>query len=93
MLAMLPPWARRLANGQRKFWEFTPEEIERRLEGRQITQETGNAAAELRQKERDGLRAMMGEHFTPRNAPMEEGLEMGHTLPTSASRSASSKDL
>lgn len=68
-LALFPPWMRRLANGNKRFWEFTPEEIARRLEGRQITEANGDAAAELRQRERDGLRSMMGEHFTPRTAP------------------------
>lgn len=69
MFVLLPPWVRKLVSGNRRFWEFTPEEIQRRLEGRQLTENSGNAAAELRQKERDGLRIMMGIHFTNPDQP------------------------
>lgn len=67
--ALLPPWMRKLLSGNKRFWEFTPEEIQRRLEGRQLTEDSGNAAAELRQKERNGLRIMMGIHFTNPDQP------------------------
>lgn len=93
-MALFPPWMRRLAAGNKKFWEFTPEEIERRLEGRQITEANGDAAADLRQRERDGLRAMMGEHFTPRSAPATQesfDLEQG-AIETAKPRSNTSKE-
>ncbi|OCF31252.1 hypothetical protein I316_07038 [Kwoniella heveanensis BCC8398] len=84
MLALLPPWMRKLISGNRRFWEMTPEEIERRLEGRQMTQATGDAAAELRQRERDGLRLMMGKHFRSREPPQSEYVlseDPAHTYP------------
>jgi AGZA family xanthine/uracil permease-like MFS transporter len=60
-LAVLPPWMRKVLTGNKQFWKYTPEEIERHLEGRNMTAETDNAAAELRQKERDDMRKMLGE--------------------------------
>jgi AGZA family xanthine/uracil permease-like MFS transporter len=68
-LALLPPWMRKLVSGNKRFWQYTPEEIDSILEGRQMSRDTGNAAAELRQKERDGLRIMMGIHFTNPETP------------------------
>lgn len=58
--AILPPWMRKLLSGNRRFWTYTPSEIERHLEGRQMTEEADNVAAELRQKERDDMRNMLG---------------------------------
>ena len=58
--AVLPPWMRKLFNGNRKFWAYTPEEIERHLEGRKMTEDADRAAAELRQRERDDMRKAMG---------------------------------
>lgn len=58
--ALLPPWLRKLTAGDKHFYKYTPEEMQRILEGRKMTQDAGNAAAELRQKERDDLRRMMG---------------------------------
>jgi len=97
-LALLPPWMRKLVSGNRRFWEYTPEEINSILEGRQMSRDTGNAAAELRQKERDGLRIMMGIHFTNPDTPevptprhdLEEGSMSGvgeHELKASSDRS------
>jgi len=67
--ALLPPWLRKALSGNRKFWELTPQEIERRLEGRRMAEDSGDAAAELRQKERDGLRLMLGIYFTRPDSP------------------------
>ena len=67
--ALLPPWLRKALSGNRKFWELTPQEIERRLEGRRMAEDSGDAAAELRQKERDGLRIMLGIYFTRAETP------------------------
>jgi hypothetical protein len=51
---------RKLFNGNRRFWAYTPEEIERHLEGRKMTEDADRAAAELRQRERDDMRKAMG---------------------------------
>ncbi|WWC63731.1 uncharacterized protein I303_106336 [Kwoniella dejecticola CBS 10117] len=60
-LALLPPWLRKLVSGEKRFWAYTPEEIERILDGRKISQETDDAAARMRQDERDEMRKRMGE--------------------------------
>lgn len=60
-LALFPPWMRKLTKGNMRFWQYTPEEIDRHIEGRTATVKADNAAAELRQKERDDMRKMMGE--------------------------------
>lgn len=58
--AILPPWMRKLLHGNYRFWAYTPEEIERHLEGRKMTAAADNAAAELRQRERDEMRRTLG---------------------------------
>jgi AGZA family xanthine/uracil permease-like MFS transporter len=60
LYTILPPWLRKLLSGNRRFWAYTPEEIERHLDGRRMTEEADNAAAELRQHERDEMRKVMG---------------------------------
>lgn len=69
--AILPPWLRKALSGNKRFWAYTPEEIERHLEGRQMTARAGAAAAELRQAERDELRKALG-HSTPREMSVSE---------------------
>lgn len=71
IFAVLPPWFRKAISGNRRFWEYTPEEIERHLEGRAMTQRAGLAAADLRQAERDELRKALG-HSTAREASVSE---------------------
>ncbi|WVR04211.1 hypothetical protein IAU60_001211 [Kwoniella sp. DSM 27419] len=92
--ALLPPWMRKMLSGNKRFWAYTPEEIQRRLEGRQMTQESGNAAAELRQKERDGLRIMMGIHFRRPDSPERtpEDVEVGHQAYAMAEQQSASID-
>jgi AGZA family xanthine/uracil permease-like MFS transporter len=68
-VALLPPWMRKLITGNKRFWAYTPEEIERHLEGRQMTQASGNAAAEMRQQERDRMREMLGIGLETRGVP------------------------
>jgi AGZA family xanthine/uracil permease-like MFS transporter len=69
--AILPPWFRKLLSGNKRFWTYTPEEIERHLEGRRMTARAGIAAADLRQAERDELRKALG-HITPREQSVSE---------------------
>jgi AGZA family xanthine/uracil permease-like MFS transporter len=60
LFAILPPWMRKLFSGNRRFWAYTPEEIERHLEGRKMTEDADRAAADLRQHERDEMRKQLG---------------------------------
>ena len=60
IFALLPPWLRKLLSGNMRFWEYSSEEIEQMLEGRKLASTTENAAAELRQRERDDLRRNLG---------------------------------
>jgi AGZA family xanthine/uracil permease-like MFS transporter len=69
--AILPPWLRKALTGNKRFWAYTPEEIERHLEGRRMTARAGIAAADLRQAERDELRKALG-HTTPRQMSVSE---------------------
>lgn len=69
--AILPPWLRKAISGNKRFWEYTPEEIERHLEGRRMTARAGIAAADLRQAERDELRKALG-HSTAREQSISE---------------------
>lgn len=81
--AILPPWLRKALSGNKRFWEYTPEEIQRHLEGRQMTQRAGAAAADLRQAERDELRKALG-HTTPREMSVSESqydVEQQNALP------------
>lgn len=81
--AILPPWLRKALSGNKRFWEYTPEEIQRHLEGRQMTQRAGAAAADLRQAERDELRKALG-HTTPREMSVSESqydIEQQNALP------------
>lgn len=55
--------------GNKRFWAYTPEEIERHLEGRQLTQASGSKAAALRQEERDRMREMLGIGIEARDVP------------------------
>lgn len=66
--ALLPPWMRKLLSGNKRFWAYTPEEIERHLQGRELTQHAGLASAELRQAERDEIRKQYG-HVTTQEVP------------------------
>ena len=59
-LALLPPWLRKLVSGNRRFWAYTPEEIQRHIEGRELARNADFAAAELRQAERDEMRKILG---------------------------------
>lgn len=59
--SLFPPWLRKLLSGNKRFWQYTPEEIQRHLEGRTMANEADNAAAELRQKERDDMRKGLGQ--------------------------------
>lgn len=61
MMALFPPWLRKLLSGNKRFWQYTPEEIQRHLEGRDMANDADNAAAELRQKERDEMRKGLGQ--------------------------------
>jgi AGZA family xanthine/uracil permease-like MFS transporter len=69
--AILPPWFRKLISGNKRFWRYTPEEVERHLEGRRMTVRAGAAAAELRQAERDELRKALG-HSTSQEVPVSD---------------------
>lgn len=83
-VAVLPPWMRKLLTGNKRFWAYTPEEIERHLEGRQMTQASGGAAAELRQHERDRMREMLGIGLETRGVPEvnPHPHEMGYDVET-----------
>ncbi|KAJ9097375.1 hypothetical protein QFC19_006844 [Naganishia cerealis] len=59
--ALLPPWMRKLISGNKRFWQYTPEEIQRHLDGRAMANNADTAAAELRQKERDEMRKGLGQ--------------------------------
>lgn len=91
-LAILPPWFRKLVTGNKRFWAYTPEEIERHLEGRRMTVRAGVAAADLRQAERDELRKALG-HTTPREMSVSE-YDLERNLPSDPveSESGSSKE-
>ncbi|WWD18261.1 hypothetical protein CI109_102711 [Kwoniella shandongensis] len=58
---LLPPWMRKLVSGNRRFWEYTPEEIESHLEGKRHAVAKADAAKEYRQRERDEMRGKGGE--------------------------------
>jgi AGZA family xanthine/uracil permease-like MFS transporter len=58
---VLPPWMRKVVSGNRRFWEYTPEEIESHLEGKRISKHKSDAAKTYRQAERDEMRRMMKE--------------------------------
>jgi AGZA family xanthine/uracil permease-like MFS transporter len=58
--ALLPPWLRKLLSGNKRFWAYTPEEIQRQLDGRAMSRNADVAAAELRQAERDEMRKVLG---------------------------------
>lgn len=82
IFAILPPWFRKALSGNRRFWQYTPEEIERHLEGRQMTQRAGLAAADLRQAERDELRKALG-HSTAREVSVSESqYDLENALPS-----------
>ena len=91
--AILPPWMRKLLSGNKRFWTYTPAEIERHLEGRNMTARAGKAAAELRQAERDELRKALG-HSTSTEVPVSD-YDLENNMPsdpTETSSSASSKE-
>ncbi|WWC98245.1 hypothetical protein V866_005136 [Kwoniella sp. B9012] len=75
-LALLPPWLRKLVSGERRFWAYTDEEIQRILEGRAMSKESDNAAAKMRQEERDEMRKRMGEEVIH---PAEDHKSDDHT--------------
>lgn len=58
--AILPPWMRKALSGNKRFYTYTPEEIQRHLEGREMTARAGLTNAQLRQAERDEMRQQMG---------------------------------
>lgn len=76
-LTLLPPWMRKMIRGNKRFWAYTPEEIERHLEGRKMTEDADNAAAELRQRERDEMRKQMGIATVTTQSVDDDG-EMGY---------------
>jgi AGZA family xanthine/uracil permease-like MFS transporter len=78
---------RKLLSGNKRFWTYTPEEIERHLEGRNMTARAGKAAAELRQAERDELRKALG-HSTSTEPVSDYDLE--HNMPSDPMETASS---
>ncbi|KDN47752.1 hypothetical protein K437DRAFT_222953 [Tilletiaria anomala UBC 951] len=51
LLAILPPWLRRLAGGKRRFWEMEPSELEAYVEGRKATLEKERRKQEERERE------------------------------------------
>jgi AGZA family xanthine/uracil permease-like MFS transporter len=58
--ALLPPWLRKALSGNKRFWAYTDSEIQRQLEGREMSRNADAAAAELRQAERDEMRKVLG---------------------------------
>ncbi|KAK8858377.1 hypothetical protein IAR55_002604 [Kwoniella newhampshirensis] len=72
---LLPPWMRKLTSGNRRFWEYTPEEIESHLEGKRHALAKADAAKEYRQRERDEMRGKVdlsvGVHDVERSSGSE----------------------
>jgi AGZA family xanthine/uracil permease-like MFS transporter len=56
---ILPPWMQKVMKGNKRFWVYTPEEIESHLEGKRMAVEKADSAREYRQRERDEMRARM----------------------------------
>jgi hypothetical protein len=79
---------RKLLSGNKRFWTYTPEEIERHLEGRNMTARAGKAAAELRQAERDELRKALG-HSTASEVPVSD-YDLENNMPSDPMETASS---
>ncbi|KAJ1028582.1 hypothetical protein NDA16_001748 [Ustilago loliicola] len=53
--AILPPWMRKLMNGNYKFWQMTDDEIEFYLEGRRETQRMAQERQEQLESERNAM--------------------------------------
>ncbi|WRT69331.1 uncharacterized protein IL334_006315 [Kwoniella shivajii] len=79
-LALLPPWLRKLLKGERRFWAYTPEEMDRILEGRAMTKDSADAAARMRQEERDEMRKRMGDEVTTKEVPHESPSDQVNAL-------------
>lgn len=78
--ALLPPWLRKALNGNKTFWAYTPEEVQRHLEGREMTARQGIDNAQLRQAERDEMRKQLGiERDNGESLPSHYDLERAHT--------------